>query len=68
MGPGDYFGEISLLENWQATADVVALEEGRCLTMARADFLALFTRGFRIALKMEAIAGQRLGTDVFISR
>jgi CRP-like cAMP-binding protein len=68
MGPGDYFGEISLLENWQATADVVALEEGRCLTMGRTDFLALFARGFRIAIRMEAIAGQRLGTDVFISK
>jgi CRP-like cAMP-binding protein len=68
MGPGDYFGEISLLENWQATADVLAIEEGRCLTMGRTDFLALFTRGFRIALRMEAIAGQRLGADVFISR
>jgi CRP-like cAMP-binding protein len=68
MGPGDYFGEISLLENWNATADVVALEEGRCVTMGRMDFLALFTRGFRIAIRMEAIAGQRLGSDVFISR
>lgn len=68
MGPGDYFGEISLLENWPATADVVAVEECRCLMMSRTDFLALFTRGFRIALRMEAIAGERLGTDVFIAR
>jgi CRP-like cAMP-binding protein len=68
MGPGDYFGEISLLENWEVTADVVALEESRCLTLNRPDFLALFAKDFRIGLRMEAVAGQRLGADVFKSR
>ena len=68
MGPGEYFGEISLLENWQATADVVALEESRCLTLNRPDFLALFAKDFRIGLRMEAAAAQRLGANVFKSR
>ncbi len=68
MGPGDYFGEISLLEGWPATATVVALEESRCLALARRDFLELFARDFRIALRMEAVAEQRLGSKVFVAR
>ena len=68
MGPGDYFGELSLLEGWTATATVVAIEESRCLALSRADFLELFARDFRIGLRMEALAGQRLGSRVFAAR
>jgi CRP-like cAMP-binding protein len=68
MGPGDYFGEISLLEGWPATATVVAVEESRCLALSRVDFLELFARDFRLGLRIEAIAGQRLGNKIFVSR
>jgi CRP-like cAMP-binding protein len=68
MQPGDYFGEIGLLGREEATAEVVAIEEGRCLTLARDDFLSFFAKDFRIALRMEALAAQRLGTRVFVSR
>ena len=62
MRPGDYFGEISLLGNRDATADVVAVEEGRCLTMVRSDFQKLFASDFRIGIRMESLAEQRLAT------
>ncbi len=68
MGPGDYFGEISLLEGWPATATVVAIEESRCLALGRTDFLALFARDFRLGLRLEAIAEQRRGDKIFVSR
>lgn len=68
MGPGEYFGEISLLEGWPATATVVAIEESRYLALCRADFLELFARDFRIGLRMEAQAERRLGSSVFASR
>lgn len=68
MGPGDYFGEISLLANEYTTADVVAVEESRCLIMGREDFLVFFSRDFRIGLRMEAQASQRLGKGMFTSR
>jgi CRP-like cAMP-binding protein len=68
MGPGDYFGEISLLENSPATATVVSMEESRCLALCRTDFLELFARDFRIGLRIEAQAGQRLGSDLFVAR
>lgn len=68
MQPGDYFGEISLLGGIEATADVVAVEESRCLTMSRADFLGFFAKDFRIGLRMEALAAQRLGSRLFVPR
>ena len=68
MVPGDYFGEISLLTNSEATADVVAVEEGRCLTMYREVFLGFFAKDYRIGMQIEALAKQRLGTGVFMSR
>jgi CRP-like cAMP-binding protein len=68
MQPGDYFGEISLLEHGEATADVVAVEESRCLTMTRADFLQFFAKDFRIGLRMEELAARRLGSALFLSR
>jgi len=68
MQPGDYFGEISLLEGGEATADVVAIEESRCLTMGRADFLGFFAKDYRIGLRMEALAVDRLGARLFVSR
>jgi CRP-like cAMP-binding protein len=68
MQPGDYFGEISLLDSGRATADVFALEESRCLLMHRNDFLAFFAHDYRIGLRMEAIAIERRGTRLFVSR
>ncbi len=68
LGPGDYFGEISLLEDSAASVSVIALEESRCLALARADFLELFARDYRLGLRMESLASRRLGGNVFASR
>jgi CRP-like cAMP-binding protein len=68
MQPGDYFGEISLLGGIEATANVVAVEESRCLTMSREAFLGFFAKDYRIGLRMEALAAQRLGSRLFVSR
>lgn len=68
LRPGDYFGEISLLEHGITTADVVAVEEGRCIVMARAAFLAFFARDYRIGLRIEALASKRFGSQLFSSR
>lgn len=65
---GDYFGEISLLEHGTATADVVAVEDSRCLVMSRADFLTFFARDYRIGMRIEALATQRRGEKIFSSR
>ncbi len=65
---GDYFGEISLLEHGTTTADVVAVEDSRCLVMSRADFLTFFARDYRIGMRIEALATQRRGEKIFSSR
>ena len=56
---GDYFGEISLLNDSLAIADVIAIEESRCLAMGRDDFLEFFARDFRVGLRMGALAVKR---------
>ncbi|HRJ48307.1 MAG TPA: cyclic nucleotide-binding domain-containing protein, partial [Opitutaceae bacterium] len=68
LHPGDYFGEISLLEHGTTTADVFAVEDSRCLVMSRADFLAFFARDYRIGLRIEALAAHRRGGKLFSSR
>ncbi len=68
LHPGDYFGEISLLEHGTTTADVFAVEDSRCLVMSRADFLAFFARDYRIGLRIEALAAHRRGGQLFSSR
>jgi CRP-like cAMP-binding protein len=68
LHPGDYFGEISLLEHGAATANVIAMEESRCLVMSRADFLAFFARDYRIGLRIEALANERRGERILRSR
>ena len=31
LGPGDFFGEMTVLDNAPRSADVIALEESKCL-------------------------------------
>ncbi len=44
LGPGDFLGEISLVDGSPRTATVVALEPIRALTIQRAGFLDLIER------------------------
>jgi CRP/FNR family transcriptional regulator, cyclic AMP receptor protein len=41
LGPGDFFGEITLLDGGPRSATIVALQDVRTATLDRADFLAL---------------------------
>ncbi len=43
LGPGEGFGEISLLRDVPRTATVTAVAPLRCLTLDRDDFLAVVT-------------------------
>jgi CRP-like cAMP-binding protein len=42
MGPGDYFGEMSLVESFVRSASVVALEPTRLFTLKGANFYKLY--------------------------
>ena len=62
---GAFFGEISLLQNSAAGSDVVALEETRCLTISKSDFLRFMTHNPHVAIELEDISSKRLGRPVF---
>lgn len=50
LGPGDFFGEMSLLDNFERSASVKALTETRILALSRHDFLAELRRSADLAM------------------
>jgi CRP-like cAMP-binding protein len=63
LGPGDFFGEIALLEGTPRTASVVAGGSVVCLGILRADFKPLLMRQPRLALRILEEAGRRYAPD-----
>lgn len=61
LEPGDFFGEISLLQTSAASADVETSEESRSLVVNRVEFIRFMTRNHHVALQMERLCSQRLG-------
>jgi len=51
-GPGQFFGEMAVLDNQPRSADVVAAEPSRCFIVSEWSFKALISENPRIALKM----------------
>ncbi len=62
---GSFFGEVSLLQNSASGSDVLALEETRCLTISKSDFLRFMTHNPHVAIQLEQISSKRLGRAVF---
>ena len=62
---GAFFGEISLLQNSASVSDVLAVEETRCLTISKSDFLRFVTHNPHVAIQLERISSKRLGRAVF---
>jgi CRP-like cAMP-binding protein len=62
---GDFFGEISLLQNSLTTATIVAHTPCRNLIVSKHDFLNFITQDFLIGLQFEEISSQRLGRPLF---
>jgi CRP/FNR family cyclic AMP-dependent transcriptional regulator len=60
MGPGDFFGEISLLDGRERTADATTTEETRAFEIDRADLEELFRKHPDAALDLLAVVGRRL--------
>jgi CRP-like cAMP-binding protein len=59
LGSGNFFGEMSLLDQAPRTADVVAEGPCRFLTLSRSDFLATLRSDGRLALRiLETMAGR----------
>jgi CRP/FNR family cyclic AMP-dependent transcriptional regulator len=52
LGPGQFFGEMALLDGQPRSADVVAIEPSRCLAMSSWSFSGIVSEHPKIALKM----------------
>lgn len=60
LGPGDFFGEMSLLDDEPRSATVVATEALEVWTIWRADFLQLLQQNFSITRKLLSELSSRL--------
>jgi CRP/FNR family cyclic AMP-dependent transcriptional regulator len=65
LGPGQYFGEMSILDGQPRSADVVTLEPVRCLALTPWSFKSLVTEHPRMALKLlqESVRRLRANTE-----
>ena len=59
LGPGDYFGELALLNGGSRTATVRATQPTEVYGLDRADFLALLRDNPEIAAAVEAVKAKR---------
>jgi CRP/FNR family cyclic AMP-dependent transcriptional regulator len=62
LGPGDFFGEMALLDDEPRSATVVATEPLELMTIYREDFLKLMAENFDITKKVLAAISRRLRT------
>jgi len=68
LGPGDFFGEMALLDGYPRSACIRALEDGECLVMSRWDFLAQLKSSPDLAAQvLRTLASRLRQTDVALT-
>jgi CRP/FNR family transcriptional regulator len=60
LGPGGFFGEMALLDDYPRSATVVAREETECLTLAKWHFLGELEAHPEMALPMLSVMSRRV--------
>lgn len=60
MGPGDFFGEMSIFDGENRSANVIALEDSEVFVLKRGDFLDLLERYPQIAIILLQVMATRL--------
>jgi CRP/FNR family transcriptional regulator, cyclic AMP receptor protein len=60
LGPGDFFGEMSMLDGHGRSADATVTEEARLARLTREDFLNFMVSDPRIGLEMLTAVSRRL--------
>ncbi len=69
LKPGDFFGELSLIDGRPRSADVIAVTDGEALLVRRSDFLALAERMPNLIWQvMEVLARRVREADELIMR
>jgi len=65
LGPGQFFGEMSVLDGQPRSADVVALEPSRCLALTSWSFKSIVSEHPKMALKLlqESVRRLRMTTQ-----
>ena len=63
LGPGEYFGEMSLLHGDRHTASVQALTPVDLMVMGGADFTALATSSTQFSELLAGVMRQRMDSD-----
>lgn len=65
FGPGEFFGELSVIDQQPRTASVFAVSQTTCLALASWDLVAELERDPRLAMNLLAeLAGRLRGADV----
>jgi len=59
LGPGEFFGEFSLLDNTPRSATVVGAEDGEMFTLSRDSFTAVLLRNPQISTIIRQVARAR---------
>ena len=60
FGPGDFFGEMSLLDSAPRSATIRAIDQTACLMLSSWDFKALLEAHPSIAIKLLEVLSRRL--------
>jgi CRP/FNR family cyclic AMP-dependent transcriptional regulator len=60
LGPGDFFGEMALLDSYPRSASAVATEPTQCLVLSRWDFMAELRTNPHVAVQMLPVLSRRL--------
>jgi CRP-like cAMP-binding protein len=64
LGPGDFFGELSVIDQEPRTASAYAVDRTTCLTLASWDLLGVLERDPRLALNLlRELAGRLRRAD-----
>jgi len=60
LGPGDFFGEMALLDGFPRSASVRAVSDCECLALVRWDFLGVVRSHIEVALGVLPVLSRRL--------
>jgi CRP-like cAMP-binding protein len=60
LGPGEFFGEMALLDGRPRSASVTAMDETQCLVLHRWDFLRELRKNPEIAIAMLSVLSGRI--------